>query len=113
MLWPRLASIVALCRGGYRLSKRRVVSFCREEVGIALSVGEMCQIEPTVVKAVAPAGEEAALSGQSGERNIEETPWQERPQRRTWWPLGPTQLRVFPIATGRGAAVLQKLVGNW
>jgi transposase len=27
---PRLASIVALCTGSYRMSKRMVVSFCRE-----------------------------------------------------------------------------------
>jgi transposase len=27
---PRLASIVALCTGGYRMSKRMVVSFCRD-----------------------------------------------------------------------------------
>jgi transposase len=27
---PRLASVVALCTGGYRMSKRMVASFCRE-----------------------------------------------------------------------------------
>ena len=47
---PRLASVVALCTGGYRMSKRMVASFCREVLGIELSLGEICQIEQTVTK---------------------------------------------------------------
>lgn len=110
---PRLASIVALCTGGYRMSKRMVVSFCREVLGIELSVGEICQIEQTVTKAVAPAVEEAAIYVQSCDLNIDETTWKEQRKRRTLWTLVTTQLSVFTIATGRGAAVLQKLVGKW
>jgi transposase len=110
---PRLASIVALCTGGYRMSKRRVVSFCREILGIELSVGEICQIEQTVTKAVTPAVEEAAVYVQSCDLNVDETTWKERWKRRTVWTLVTTQLSVFTVATGRGAAVLQKLVGQW
>jgi transposase len=110
---PRLASIVALCTGGYRMSKRMVVSFCREVLGIELSVGEICQIEQTVTKAVAPAVEEAAIYVQSCDLNIDETTWKERWKRRTVWTLVTTQLSVFTVATGRGAAVLRKLVGEW
>ncbi len=110
---PRLASIVALCTGGYRMSKRMVVGFCREILGIELSVGEIGQIEQTVTKAVAPAVEEAAVYVQSCDLNIDETTWKERWKRRTMWTLVTTQLSVFTIATGRSAAVLQKLVGKW
>jgi len=110
---PRLASIVAVCTGGYRMSKRRVASFCREVLGIELSVGEICQIEQTVTKAVAPAVEEAAVYVQSCDLNVDETTWKERWKRRTLWALVTMQLSVFTIATGRGAAVLQKLVGKW
>jgi len=110
---PRLASIVALCTGGYRMSKRMVVSFCRDVLGIELSVGEICQIEQTVIKAVAPAVEEAAVYVQSCDLNIDETTWKERWKRRTLWALVTTQLSVFTMATGRGAAVLQRLVGKW
>jgi len=110
---PRLASIVALCTGGYRMSKRMVVRFCRDVFGIELSVGEICQIEQTVTKAVTPAVEEAAVYVQSCDLNIDETTWKERWKRRTLWTMVTTQLSVFTIATGRGAAVLQKLVGKW
>src|SRR6185295_10988986 len=107
---PRLASVVALCTGGYRMSKRMVASFCREVLGIEPSVGEVCQIEQTVTTAVASAVEEAAVYVQSCDLNIDETTWKERRKRRTLWTLVTTQLRVFMVATGRGAAVLQKLV---
>ena len=110
---PRLASIVALCTGGYHLSKRRVESLCREVLGIELSLGEICQIEQTVTQAVAPALEEAAVYVQSCDLNIDETRWKERRQRRTLWALVTTQLSVFVITTGRGAAVLKALVGEW
>jgi transposase len=110
---PRLASVVALCTGGYRMSKRMAASFCREVLGIELSVGEVCQIEQTVTNAVTPAVEEAAVYVQSCDANIDETPWQERRQRRWLWTMVTTQVSVFTVATGRGAAVLQKLVGEW
>jgi transposase len=110
---PRLASVVALCTGGYRMSKRMVVSFCREVLGIELSVGEICQIEQTVTQAVAPAVEEAAVYVQSCDANIDETPWRERRQRRWLWTMVTTQISVFTIATGRGVAVLQRVVGEW
>ena len=110
---PRLASVVALCTGAYRMSKRMVLNFCREVLGVELSVGEMCQIEQTVTKAVAPAVEEAAVYVQSCDANIDETPWKERRQRRWLWTMVTTQVSVFTIATGRGAAALQELVGEW
>ena len=110
---PRLASVVALCTGGYRMSKRMVASFCREVLGIELSLGEICQIEQTVTKAVTPAVEEAAVYVQSCDLNIDETQWKERGKRRTLWTMVTTQLSVFTITTGRGVAVLQQLVGEW
>jgi transposase len=110
---PRLASVVALCSGAYRMSKRMVASFCRDVLRVELSVGEICQIEQTVTQAVAPAVEEAALYVQSCDTNIDETPWREQRRRRWLWTVVTTQVSVFAIASGRGAAVLQALVGDW
>jgi transposase len=110
---PRLAGIVALCTGGYRMSKRMVVSFCCEVLGIELSVGEISQIEQTVTSAVTPAVEEAAVYVQSCDLNIDETSWKEQWKRRTLWTLVTTQLSVFVITKGRSVAVLKTLVGEW
>jgi transposase len=95
------------------MSKRGAANFCRAVLGIELSVGEICQIEQTVTTAVAPAVEEAAVYVQSWDANIDETPWKERWQRRWLWAMVTAQVSVFTIATGRGAAVLQGLVGEW
>jgi transposase len=110
---PRLASIVALCTGGYRMSKRMAASFCREILGIDFSVGEICQIEQMVTTAVAPAVEEAAVYVQSCDLNIDETSWKEQRKRRTLWTMVTTQLSVFVVTKGRGVAVLKALVGEW
>jgi transposase len=50
---------------------------------------------------------------QSCHTNIDETPWKEKYQRRWLWTVVPPHLSVFAIATGRGAAVLQALLGEW
>jgi transposase len=110
---PRLASVVALCTGGYRMSKRMVTSFCREVLGIELAVGEGCQIEQTVPNAVAPAVEAAAGYVQSCDLNIDETPGKERGKQRTLWTMVTTQLSVLTITTGRSVAVLRELIGEW
>jgi hypothetical protein len=95
------------------MSKRMVASFCREVLGIELSLGEICQLEQTVTQAVAPAVEEAAVYVQSCDLNIDETPWKECGRRRTLWTMVATQLSVFVITTGRSVAVLREVVGEW
>ena len=89
------------------------MSFCREVLGIKLAVGEVSRIEQTLTQAVAPAVEEAAGYGQSGDLNIDETPWKERRQRRVLWTMVTTQLSVFAITAGRATTVLRELVGEW
>lgn len=41
---PRVASVIALCSGAYRLSKRKVASFCREVLGIPVAAGAVCNL---------------------------------------------------------------------
>ena len=109
---PRLASVVALCSGAYRLSKRMVASLCRDVLGVELAVGEICRIEQTVTQAVAPAVQEAQLYVQTCDTNVDETPWKEHRQRRWLWTAVTAQVSVFAIATSRGAVVLEALLGE-
>ena len=55
---PRLASLVALCRGAYRISKRMVVDFCTDVVGVPLALGEVCQVAEWVTAALEPLVQE-------------------------------------------------------
>src|SRR5712691_7924099 len=79
---PRLASVVALCSGAYRMSKRMVASFCGDVLGVALAVGEICRIEQTVTQAVAPAVKDAQLYVKTRDTNVDETPWWEHAHRQ-------------------------------
>jgi transposase len=109
---PRLASVVALCGGAYRLSKRKITSFCRDVLGIPLAVGEVCKIEQTVKQALRPAVKQARVYVQSQDTNVDETPWREHGRRRWLWTVVTAQVSVFQIAPARGAPVLQELVGK-
>ena len=109
---PRLASVVALCSGAYRMSKRMVASFCQDVLGVPLAVGEICRIEQTVTQAVAPAVAEAQLYVPTQDTNVDETPWWEQQHRRWLWTVVTAQVSVFAIATSRGAAVLAALLGE-
>lgn len=109
---PRLASVVALGSGAYRLSKRRVASCCQEVWGVPLAVGEICRIEQTVTPAVTPAVEAAQLYVQTQDTNVDEPPWGEHQPRRWVWTVVTAQGSVVAIATSRGAAVLATLLGE-
>jgi len=109
---PRLASVIALCSGAYRLSKRKIVSFCREVLGIGLAVGEVCKIEQRVKRALGHAVRQARAYIRTHDTNIDETPWRECARRRWLWTAVTPLVSVFQIAPSRGAPVLQELVGT-
>src|SRR5437867_3489522 len=109
---PRLASVIALCGGAYRMSQRMIASFCAEVLGVPLAVGEICQVEQTVAKAVDPAVQEARAYVQTQDANVDETSWCLQ-QRRAWlWSVVTQWVSVFALRTSRGAKVLKELLGE-
>ena len=52
-------ALIALCGGAYRLSQRRIASFCVDVLGVPLALGEICQVEQTVARALDPAVQKA------------------------------------------------------
>jgi len=78
---PRWARLGALGSGAYRRSKRRVVSFCPDVLGVPRALGEICQIEQAMTAALAPCVQEARAYVQAQDANGEETPWRQ-PQHR-------------------------------
>jgi transposase len=108
---PRLASVVALCSGAYRMSKRMVVSFCAEVLGVPLALGAVCEVEQTVAQALDAPVQAARTYVQTQDANVDETSWREQ-RRRGWLWVAVTQwVSVFLIRTSRGAKVLRELVG--
>ncbi len=109
---PRLASLIALCSGAYRMSKRKITSFCQNVLGISLAVGEVCKIEQTVKHALRPAVQQARAYVQSQDATVDEMPWKEQARRRWLWTVVTPQVSVFFIASSRGAPVLEELLGK-
>ncbi len=109
---PRLASLVGLCSGAYRMSKRMVASFCTEVLGVAIALGEICQVEQTLATALESPVQEARTYVQGQDANVDETSWRQQ-QRRAWLWVAVTQwVSVFCIRASRGAKVLWELVGE-
>ena len=109
---PRLASLIALCSGAYRMSKRMVASFCTEVLGVPVALGEICHMEQTVAHAVEQPVQEARVYVQTQDANVDETTWWEQVRRVTLWVVVTQGVSVFCIRTSRGAKVLWELLGE-
>jgi len=109
---PRLASLVALCSGAYRMSKRKVASFCTDVLGVPMALGEVCQVEQTVAMALDPPVQEARGYVQTQDANVDETTWWEQVRRSYLWVAVTQWVSVFCLRTSRGAKVLWEVLGE-
>lgn len=109
---PRLASVVALCSGAYRMSRRMVVSFCTEVLGVPLALGAVCEVEQTVAQALDAPVQAARTSVQTQDANVDETRWREQGRRGWVWVAVTQGVSVFVIRASRGAKVLRELGGE-
>jgi transposase len=108
---PRLASLVGLCSGAYRMSKRMVANFCTEVLGVSMALGEVCQVEQTVAAALVAPVQEARAYVQAQDANVDETGWRQQQHRAWLWVAVTRWVSVFLIRPSRGAKVLSELVG--
>lgn len=109
---PRFTSIVALCSGAYRMSKRMIAHFSEEVWGIPLSTGEVCALEQVVRQAVQEPVDEVRDSVRWTDTNVDETRWREQNRRVQLWTVVTPQARVYAIRRSRGAKVLHELLGK-
>lgn len=109
---PRLASVVGLCTGAYRLSKRMTASFCTDVLGVPIAVGEVCRVEQTVAEALDAPVQEARSYVQRQDAQVDETTWWEQRQRGDLWVAVTQWGSVFVIRASRGAKVLRELLGE-
>ena len=109
---PRLASLVGLGGGAYRMSKRRVANFCTEVLGVPLALGEVCPVGQTVAAALDPPVQEARAYVQTQAANVDETSWRQQQRRARLWVVVTQWVSVFCIRTSRGAKVLWERLGE-
>lgn len=110
---PRLAAIVALLSGRYRLSRREVAALCADLLGVEAALGSMDALCQTAAAALAqPMAQLEAALPQAPALHADETSWRQAGRRRWLWVVVGTALTVFRIAPSRGRAVIHGLIGE-
>lgn len=109
---PRFQSLLAMCSGLYRMSKRTIENICSDVFGVSISTGEICALERATAKALDQPVAEARAYVQQQPINMDETGWRENRQRGWLWVAVTTWVSVFFIRLSRGAKVAQEIVGD-
>ena len=111
MFGPRLAALLSLLTGAFRLSKRQIQRLCQCLLGVSISTGQICRLEDKTRKILDPVVEEARQHVKEQPANVDETSWVENKKRCWLWVAVTQWVTVFLIAPTRGAKVLKRLVG--
>lgn len=110
---PRVHATVALCTGGYRLSKRTTAQLMEDLFGVPMSVGTISQSEQATTAAVAAPVEEAhAYVHEQGVAHLDETRWRQGDQRAWLWVAVTSFVTVFLVRLSRGGQVARALLGE-
>lgn len=109
---PRLAALVALCTGAYRMSKRNLEQFLRDVLGVQLCLGSVYTLEQRVSEALAAPMQQAldALPTQPV-ANVDETSWRQNHKKAWLWVVVTAAVTVFCLAKRRSSAVCKQLLG--
>ncbi len=110
---PRVAALVSLLHGRYRLSDRETLALLDDLCGLPLSLGSVPGLCQTVSAAVAPVyGTVQATVEAQPMANVDETSWKEAGARRWLWVAVTTVCTLFQVAQHRSAAALQAVLGD-
>ncbi|WP_096331377.1 IS66 family transposase [Nannocystis exedens] len=83
---PRLAALVALLTGGYRVSKRNVRELLSDVLGVELALGSVSKLEARASEVLAePHAEVLAHIRTAPHVNMDETSWTEDASKAWLW----------------------------
>jgi transposase len=109
---PRLAALVGLLHGRYRLSARELAALVREVWEAPLGLGTVVGLWEQVGAALAPAQAEVqAVVAAAPQVNADETRWRQRGAKRWLWAATLPAASLFRVAASRAAAELEPLLG--
>jgi transposase len=110
---PRLSALVALFAGRYKLSKRLTQEFLSDVLGVNLALGSVSNIERRLSSVLAQPVEDAKdFVRQQEVVHADETGWTENKKKAWLWIVACPLVAVFVIASSRGKAVAQGLLGK-
>jgi len=108
---PRLIALVALLRGCFKQSKRRVALFLGEVLNQPCSPGWVVKLQNQATTALRPAYEELAQRLPTEDKlGIDESPTKQARLKSWLWTFVANKYTVFALRTTRAATVLQELL---
>lgn len=110
---PRLQTIVAVCSGAYRLSKRNIAALVHDFFGVELSLGSVSNLERATSDALAAPYEQALQHVRRASIvHADETGWFQTAKVAWLWTAVTRTVAVFMIRKSRSAAVAKELLGE-
>jgi len=111
---PRLQAMVAVCSGGYRLSKRSTRELLRDFFGVRISLGAISNIEQYVSAALeGPMLEAIEHVKRSRAAYVDETGWLQRACRAWLWVAVTARVALFFVRPRRTKATAIEILGRW
>jgi transposase len=110
---PRVAALVALLHGRYRLSHRETTALLWDLYALPLSLGSVPALCQSVSCALAPAYAEVQTAVEHASIvNADETSWKEAGAKRWLWVAVASLCTLFHLAKQRDRAALNVLLGE-
>jgi len=111
---PRLASVVSVLTGCYRMATRMAEEAVHDLFGARISLGSVVACEQTASVAVAPAVEEAReYVQQQAVAHADETGWVQGRKRAWLWVLATTWVVVFLVHAQRSRKAAREILGKF
>lgn len=111
MFGPRLLALVGLLTGNYRLSRRQVVTFLGDVLGITASLGTISNAEKRVSDAIAPAWDEGLNFVRAQPlKHVDGTSWYHAGLPRALWTVTTALVTVFKITEDGSKDAVQELL---
>lgn len=109
---PRLAAVLSLLSGGYRLGKRSVKQLAADLFGLDVSLGMISKLERQTAQALERPLAELLEHVRSQDVHVDETGWRENKRRAWLWVAVAPRASVFRIAPSRSASAAKELLGE-
>jgi transposase len=110
---PRVAALVGVLHGRYRLSARETTALLADLCGLPLSLGSVPALCQAVSAALEPVSDVVARTVQAqAVTNVDETSWKEAGKRRWLWVAVTAVCTRFQVTPQRSGAALQALLGT-
>lgn len=110
---PRLAAIIAVCGGAFRLSKRMTQELLANFFDVHLALGMVSKSEQAVSAAVAaPVQQVGEALRRAPVVHADETSWRQSRAKAWLWVAATSTLAYFLIRARRGGEVARELLGE-